>query len=416
MKLLNKYHRITIAVTVIIMLITGIIYYYTISRILTNQIDKDLILEENEVINYVDLNHRLPEVYESSHQQIVFEPFGSKQIERRFLDTTYREIKGNDLEPGRALISSVNVSGQNYRILVIQSKVQTEYLIQIIFLITIGVIVILLVVLMILNRVILKSIWQPFYKLLFQLKEFSLANHTKIESIPSKIDEFTELDNAIITMAYRVKNDYENLKAFTENASHELMTPISVINSKLDTLVQTDEFTDKQSKLLNDLYGTVTRLTRLNKSMLLLAKIENGLITDDQEVDIREMIEGCLYQHEEMIHQLHINLQTDLQDIRVKASKLLMEVLLNNLISNAIRHNHSNGEIKIILDTKQLTISNTGTGTFNFEQVLKRFHKSDGSEGIGLGLTLCKQICDNYSLKLNYSQHKNTHTFAVIFG
>jgi signal transduction histidine kinase len=92
-----------------------------------------------------------------------------------------------------------------------------------------------------------------------------------------------------------------------------------------------------------------------------------------------------------------------------------MEVLLNNLISNAIRHNHSNGEIKIILDTKQLTISNTGTGTFNFEQVLKRFHKSDGSEGIGLGLTLCKQICDNYGFKLNYSLHEDTHTFAVLF-
>jgi signal transduction histidine kinase len=247
------------------------------------------------------------------------------------------------------------------------------------------------------------------------LKEFSLANHINIESIPSKIDEFIELDNAMLTMAYRVKNDYENLKAFTENASHELMTPISVINSKLDTLVQTDEFTDKQSKLLNDLYGTVARLTRLNKSMLLLAKIENGLITDNQEIDIKEMIEECLCQHEEMIHQLNINLQTDFQDKRVRASKLLMEVLLNNLISNAIRHNYSNGEIKIILDTKQLTISNTGNGTFNFDQVLKRFHKSDRSEGIGLGLTLCKQICDNYGLTLNYSQHKNTHTFTVIF-
>ena len=414
MKLLNKYQRIIIAVTVIFMLITGIIYYYTISKILTSQIDEDLILEENEVINYVNLNHRLPEVYESSHQQIFFTPLGHKKIKRRFLDTIY-QMKGTHLEPGRALITSVKVSGQNYRILVIQSKLQTEYLIKIIFLITIGVIVILLAVLMILNRFILKSIWQPFYKLLFQLKEFSLANQTNIESIPSKIDEFIELDNAMLTMAYRVKNDYQNLKAFTENASHELMTPISIINSKLDTLVQTDKFTDKQSKLLNDLYGTVTRLTRLNKSMLLLAKIENGLIQDNQEVDIKEMMEECLYQHEEMIHQLHINLQTHFQDKRVKASKLLMEVLLNNLISNAIRHNHSNGEIKIVLDTKQLTISNTGTGTFNFEQVLKRFHKSDGSEGIGLGLTLCKQICDNYGLKLNYSLYKDIHTFTVLF-
>jgi signal transduction histidine kinase len=216
-------------------------------------------------------------------------------------------------------------------------------------------------------------------------------------------------------MSDMVKNDYQNLKVFTENASHELMTPISVINSKLDTLVQTDEFTDKQSKLLNDIYGTVTRLTRLNKSMLLLAKIENRLIQDNQEVDIKEVIEECLYQHEEMIHQLNIKLVANLRDKRLQANKSLIEILLNNLLSNAIRHNHPDGELSVYLNSEKLTISNTGEGSFDFQQVLKRFHKSDGSEGIGLGLTLCKQICDNYGFKLGYLYENRTHTFSVTF-
>jgi signal transduction histidine kinase len=415
MKLLTRYNRVNIGVTIIIMLVTGIVYYYTISHILTGQIDKDLVLEENEVFNYVSKNHRLPDVYESNHQQILFSLLGDKKIERRFLDTVYRDDDEKDLEAARALISSVNVSGQNYRIMVTQSKVETEDLIQIIFLITIGVIATLLVILIILNRVILKSIWKPFYKILFQLKEFSLANHATINSTPSNIDEFTELDQAVISMADRVKSDYQNLKAFTENASHELMTPISVINSKLDTLVQTDEFTDKQSKLLNDIYGTVTRLTRLNKSMLLLAKIENGLIQDNQDVDLKEVLEECLYQHEEMTHQLNIKLVTALHDKHLQANKSLIEILLNNLLSNAIRHNQQNGELSVYLTTGKLTISNTGKGSFSFQQVLKRFHKSDGSEGIGLGLTLCKQICDNYGFKLDYEQTGNIHIFSVTF-
>jgi len=415
MKLFDKYNRVNIAVTVIIMLVTGIIYYYTISHILTNQIDKDLVLEENEIFSYVNKNQRLPDVYESNHQQIVFAPLRNKSAERRFLDTTYHDSDEKDLEAGRALISSVKISGQNYRILVTQSKVETEDLIQIIFLITIGVIVSLLVILIVLNRVILKSIWKPFYKVLFQLKEFSLAGHTTINSNPSNIDEFTELDQAVISMADRVKSDYQNLKAFTENASHELMTPISVINSKLDTLVQTDEFTDRQSKLLNDIYGTVTRLTRLNKSMLLLAKIENGLIKDNQAVDIKDVLEECLYQHEEMIHQLNIKLVTDLRDKHLQANKPLVEILLNNLLSNAIRHNHQDGELSVYLDSEKLTISNTGKGHFDFQQVLKRFHKSDGSEGIGLGLTLCKQICDNYGFKFDYVQHGKMHAFNITF-
>jgi signal transduction histidine kinase len=415
MKLLTKYNRVNIAVTVIIMLVTGIIYYYTISHILTNQIDKDLVLEENEVFSYVSKNHRLPDVYESNHQQIVFMPLGDLKVKRRFLDTTYHDSDEKDLEAGRALVSSVKVLGQNYRILVTQSKVETEDLIQIIFLITIGVIVSLLIILIILNRVILKSIWKPFYKILFQLKEFSLANHATINTTPSNIDEFTELDQAVISMADRVKNDYQNLKVFTENASHELMTPISVINSKLDTLVQTDEFTDKQSKLLNDIYGTVTRLTRLNKSMLLLAKIENGLIQDNQDIDIKAVLEECLYQHEEMIQQLNIRLVTDLHHKHLQANKSLIEILLNNLLSNAIRHNHQDGGLSVYLDSQKLTISNTGEGSFDFRQVLKRFHKSDGSEGIGLGLTLCKQICDNYRFKLDYEQDGKKHAFSVTF-
>ncbi|MEB0262218.1 MULTISPECIES: HAMP domain-containing sensor histidine kinase [unclassified Mucilaginibacter] len=415
MKLFDKYNRINIGVTIIIMLVTGIVYYYTISHILTGQIDKDLVLEENEAFSYVSKNHRLPDVYESNHQQIVFAPLGQQSVQRRFLDTVYRDYDEKDLEAARALISSVKVSGQNYSIVVTQSKVEIEDLIQIIFLITIGVIITLLAILIILNRVILKSIWKPFYKVLFQLKEFSLASNPIVSSTLSTIDEFTELNQAVISMADRVKSDYQNLKGFTENASHELMTPISIINSKLDTLLQTDEFTDKQSKLLNDIYGTVTRLTRLNKSMLLLAKIENGLIKDIHDVDIKEVLEECLYQHEEMIQQLNIKLASDLHDKKIHANKSLIEILLNNLLSNAIRHNYHNGQLSVILDAQKLTITNTGKGSFNFDQVLKRFHKSDGSEGIGLGLTLCKQICDNYGFTLGYEQDDKMHTFSVIF-
>lgn len=416
MKLLNKYNRINIAVTVVVMLITGVVYYYTISHILTNQIDKDLVVEEQEVFAYVKLNHTLPDVYESNHQQILFVPLGSKSVGRRFLDTAYKEAKDGDMEPGRALISSVKVSGQNFRILVTQSKVETEDLIKIIFLITFAVIAVLLIVLIIFNRVLLKSIWQPFYKLLNQLKDFSPADEAGINSVPSQIDEFNELDKAVITMSARVKNDYRQLKAFTENASHELMTPISVINSKLDTLLQTDQFTEPQSKILTDIYTTVARLTRLNKSMLLLAKIENGLISDEQNVDFKVVLEECLYQHEEIIHSLNIELDTHLQNKQLQASKLLVEVLLNNLISNALRHNYAGGKLSLNLNAQQFTISNTGSNSaVDINQVLKRFHKSNESEGIGLGLTICRQICDNYGFKLTYSFVNQLHTFSVTF-
>ncbi len=414
MKLLAKYNWFNLTVTVIIMGFAAIIYYFTIRSILSNQVDKALLVEENEVFNYVKLNKHLPQVFKSNHQQINF-TIARQPVTRQFIDTTFLDQKENELEPARAIISKVNVNGENYKILVILSRVETEDLIEVIFIITIGLITILVMALLIINRLILGRIWKPFYQILEQLKLFNLADHKPIHNVSSTIEEFIDLDQAVGAMTLRVKNDYQSLKAFTENASHELMTPIAVINSKLDTLVQTDQFTEKQSKLLNDIYGTVARLTRLNKSMLLLAKIENRMIRDDEDVNMKEIVEECLYQHEEIIQSLNIDLIADLQDKQLHTSKLLMEVLLNNLISNALRHNYANGKITITLQPQQLIISNTGKSTFDIDQVLKRFQKSNESEGIGLGLTICNQICDNYDFKLQYHYINEMHTFSVNF-
>lgn len=415
MKLLHKYNRINMALTVFILLFTGIIYYYAISIILTHQVDKALLVEEHEILDYVKLNKHLPQVFQTNHQQISFIPIRNT-LRRKFIDTTYRDLKDHELEPARAIISKVMVAKQQYQILVIQSKVETEDLLKIIFLITIGLIIILLVALFLLNRLILSRIWKPFYKILNQLRCFNLADHQVIISISSDIDEFTDLNQAVNTMELRVQNDYQHLKAFTENAAHELMTPIAVMNSKLDTMLQTGQFSNQQSKLLNDLYQTVTRLTRLNKSMLLLAKVENNLIQDQQRINLKELILNSVSEYEELFISSKISIVTHLEDREVQASKLLTEVLLTNLIINAIRHNCAGGTVVITLQQDRLIISNTGKNEpLNTDRLFKRFQKSDDSEGIGLGLTICKQICDNYGYKLNYVFLNNRHSFTVLF-
>ena len=415
MKLLDKYNRINISVTVIIMLVTGVIYYFTIHAILTHQVDKALLVEEREVFDYVQLNHHLPQVFRTNHQEIIF-TVANGPVKRKFVDTSYRDTKDLDMEPARAIITSVMVGSQLYKITVIQSTVETEDLIGDVFLITIVLIFILVIALFLSNRLILRRIWQPFYTILHQLKIFNLAEDRAISSVPSTIDEFTELDQAVGIMATKAKHDYLNLKAFTENAAHELMTPISVINSKLDTLVQTGQFSDSQSQLLNDIYNTVARLTRLNKSMLLLTKIENGLIHDQQNINLKELLSTSFWQYEELLGSLNIKLTTQLSDCEVEASPLLMEVLINNLISNAIRHNLPGGSITVSLNQQQLKISNTGKdGEIDIERVFKRFQKSSASEGIGLGLTICRQICNNYGFDLQYHFSQNTHHFSISF-
>ena len=425
MKLLSKYNRVTLVTTIVVMLFTGIIYYVAIKLILVEDIDKDLAVEEHEIFEYVRLNHVLPQVFESEDQQIHFEEAAPGSVKRDYLDTLFRNFPSEHhgrhhrhevFESGRGLISSVTVGNKYYRVLIVKSTVETEDLLTIIFGITAGVILLLLLVLFMTNRLLLNRLWQPFHNLLKELRSFNLSDPNAIPQPETNIDEFKELNQAVSAMSSRVKNDYKDLKTFTENASHELLTPIAVINSKLDTLLQTEHFSDQQSKLLNDLYSAVSRLTRLNQSLLLLVKIENRLLEGHKNINLATVIDDLVIQFEEIFNDKQLNVNVELSEKELDTNPDLVDVLLNNLFSNAIRHNYQGGKINIKLRANQLVIENTGDDiALKPEQVFKRFSKSISSEGSGLGLTISKQICENLGFELLYTFNNGLHIFTVSF-
>jgi signal transduction histidine kinase len=427
MRLFAKYNRVNLITTVIVMLFTGIIYYQAISWILNNQKDNDLNVEEQEIFNYVKLNHRLPQTFESNDQQITFTPAKPNSVKREYINTMYfkkwnddkrhkQRKRDGEFESGRGLISSITVGDKYYKILIVESRVETEDLIRIIFFITISVILFLLLVLMIINRLILNRLWRPFYSIMNELRLFNIADNKEMPKLDTAIDEFKELNRAVLIMTAKAKYDYKDLKTFTENASHELLTPIAVINSKLDTLIQTENFSERQSKILNDLYGAVSRLNRLNQSLLLLVKIENRLLQDQEKINFRELLEEMIAQFEEIFQDKNLKVSYTLNDKEIYATRYLVEILLSNLISNAIRHNYNGGEINITLTNERFVISNTGEDrALPDEKIFTRFHKSSASEGSGLGLTISRQICENFNFSLNYQFQSPFHIFTIEF-
>jgi signal transduction histidine kinase len=428
MKLLATYNRVNLITTIIILLVTAFAYYQAISWVLTRQKDKDLADEEMEIFEYVALNHQLPQTFETKHQQISFLEVKPGSIRRKIIDTVYfkKWNKSNpkrykyhaagNYEPGRGLLSSVSVGNKYYRILVIESKVETEDLIQIIFYITIGVIILLLILLFVTNRFILNRLWKPFYSLMGELKMFNIADPSSIPKLDTSIDEFKNLNTVVADMTAKAKNDYISLKNFTENAAHELLTPIALVNSKLDTLIQTDDFSERQSQLLSDVYSGVSRINRLNQSLLLLVKIENRLLKDHQLIDLNKMVEEMITQFEEIFNDKQIKLTYRLHRKEIYANPYLIEILLSNLITNAIRHNYLGGEIDINLNNEHFVIRNTGNkNPLPGEKIFIRFHKSSGSEGSGLGLTIAREICENFNLSLTYKYSSGYHNFIVSF-
>lgn len=417
MKLLDRYNRISLLTTVVVIIVAGFVYYFTISYILTGQVDKDLLVEENEIFDYVKLNHRLPQVFKSEDLKIVFEPIGGDVVKRSFLDTRFYDAHEQEEETGRTLISSVKVGVQRYRILITESKVETDYLIRFIFGITLGIIFILLLALLIINRLSMRKLWQSFYQILQQIKLFNLADHNGIRPIDTAIDEFHDLNNEVTAMSQRVLKDYQSLKTFTENASHELMTPLAVIVSKLETLMQDGDITEKQGMLISDAYHTVDRLKKLNRSMLLLSRIENKLMPDHEEIDISDFLQSKILEFQELLVNKEISIMDDLSYCKVRVNRDLLNVMVNNLFGNAISHNHTGGKIIIHLSELALSFCNTGsTVALNEQVIFQRFYKSPDSEGTGLGLTLVNQICDNYDFSLTYSFSDNMHCFKVQFS
>jgi len=417
MKLSAQYTKVNFIITISVLALAGLVYYGTISYIANSELDRNLVEEIDEVHEYIVDFHKLPKPTDFDEDQTSFTPTHETSIKQVFFNTAYHNPRSPKIEAGRAVVSLLNFNGVNYKMVIVVSKEGTENLIQVILLITLALTAILLVILAIANRFVLNGLWKPFYQILANLREYNVAEDHTPAVTNIKVDEFNELNDAVVTMSSRVKNDYQNLKTFTENASHEMMTPIAVITSKLDTLIQDESLRQDQYVQINDMYLAASRLSKLNQSLLLLVKIENDLLRDVELINLQGVIAERAQQFSELLLSKNISLVQRLNDVEVSVSKYLIEILINNLFTNAIRHNVPFGMIRIELKNNKLLFQNTGVDKtpLNPGEIFERFQKGKTSEGTGLGLTIARNICKQYGWRLTYYFEDPLHTFQIEF-
>ncbi len=416
MKLAARYNKASMIISICILLLGGVIYFVAISYFSDNQIDRDLKEEIDEVVVYVGTHQHLPKPYEFDENQAYFTPIGHQTQALRFTDTPFYESQSKKMRPGRAAIGMAQLSGLNYRVMIIESKESTQYLIQVIGLITAILTILLLTALFFTNRFLLRGLWKPFYHLLHHLKSFDVSLKVVREHENLQVDEFRELQQAIDVMEERAVKDYQSLKTFTENASHEMMTPLAVINSKLDNLVQDESMTASQFEQLQDIYTASDKLSRLNQSLLLLVKIENHQLNEVEEINLKSVIQDKLSQFQEIINAKQLLVSDFLHDKLITANTYLIDILINNLLSNSLRHNMNGGQLRLDLNADRLIIANTSSSeALDTSHIFERFQKSRTSEGLGLGLTIARNICDNYGYQLSYQFNESFHSFIVTF-
>lgn len=418
MKLARQYNRANLLTSLLILVLSGAVYYAVIHYILTDKLDRDLDIEEQEIRAYAAKYHKLPLPGDYKDQKMAYKPITVTSDTARLYDNTiYSQPDGAQAEPGRSLVTTIPAGGIRYRVTVTKSSLEAEDLIRLMFMITLALIALFLISLLIINRFLLSSLWRPFYATLKELKAFGPADDQTLTVQPTEIDEFAELNASVLMMAGRVKNDYRELRNFTDNASHEMMTPLAVIHSKLDILIQTEALSDRQGQIIQDVYLAVNKLSRLSQSLLLLAKIENNLIAETEELDLAELIGQKAGQFSEMLISGEIELEMSIGQQKVYMNKYLADILLNNLFSNAIRHNRKAGKISVLLHADTLVISNTGSpDPLDGQKIFGRFYKHSSSEGSGLGMAISSQICKLYHSPIAYKFDKGMHCFSIVFG
>ncbi|MCX6229629.1 MAG: HAMP domain-containing sensor histidine kinase, partial [Bacteroidia bacterium] len=261
--------------------------------------------------------------------------------------------------------------------------------------------------------------WKVFYDTIAKINNYEVNSDKAFELQESDIKEFEDLNRVIVTMTKRIKNDYLNLKEYIENASHEIQTPLAIINSKMELLLQSGDMQEKQYKSVAEAYEASNRLSRLNKTLILLAKIENRQFPELKPVNPAIMINHQLESLEDLIHSKKIKITKLLDpEATISVNPYLAEILFVNLIKNAIRHNLTGGHLILELTSQSLKIANSGSSTpLDPEMLFKRFHTSSSSpESLGLGLSIVQKICTIYGFQISYRYEDELHVMQVDFA
>ena len=319
-----------------------------------------------------------------------------------------------EIDRFRCLSKVIYLNKKPYRFNIETNIEETQETIFFISITTVFLFVLIVGGLLFLNRRLSKSVWKPFRETLDQLKTFSLNNQTKIEFSKTDVSEFDELNQSLTKLIEHNVSVYKTQKEFTENASHELQTPLAILKNKLDILLQNQDLTEKQYQIAEEMNRALSRSSRINKNLLLLAKIDNKQF-DSETFHLNEVLNQSLEILQEHFEQKNISVNTEISDnVKVNGNIGLTEVLINNLIINAIRHTSINGSILIRLSQSEFEVSNSGTGKLNGDLLFKRFSRfSKDNNGSGLGLAIVQEICKSQNWTIDYRFENHNHIFSV---
>jgi signal transduction histidine kinase len=419
MRLLSRTVKNYIVYSVLLLVVCTPLFYLAMQRLFIAEMEEELFHHKSnflQTISQLNTENDI-QLYQLINEEFILNNAVSWPITDSLFTYSQFDSLENETIPYRALRTGITFTNKRYELIIRESIVGNTKLVTTIVGIQTVVLILMLAGFILINRKISKIVWDPFYTILDKLKQYQIDKDLAIDLPRSSTFEFRDLSEAITQLVNKSREAYLSQKEFTENASHELQTPLAIIQSKLELLMQSEDITHQQAELISELLDATNRIARLNKNLLLLSKIENRQFLARQEISMSASLTQSLELYHPMIQDKRVKVIVTVEsDSIVETNSILVDILLNNFISNAIRHSAEQSEIKILLTKDYFRISNPGEPLLNPHKIFQRFNRESRSpHGNGLGLAIAKKICDIEGCNLNYHYSDGHHHFSVVF-
>lgn len=426
MKLLNQSIKIVSISLPAILVLWGVVFFFNMTAEIKENVDEGLSNYKRQIIYRVHRDTTLL-------SRISFDDgfYAIREIDKRtalaakdyYTDTIIR-IRNlgeadSKLDPVRMLTTSFEDDRKYYELKIINPMVEKDDLIRRLLFNMIWLYIVLIVTIIFINNFVLQRLWKPFYDLLHKLQSYRMGSGQKFPAIKTKTKEFKDLEEAVQTLLDHNLQIYEQQKQFIGNASHELQTPLAIAITKLELLLEEEKLEAEQAERMVEILEIIERLVRLNKSLLLLTKIENRQFLDTQPINFNQLVHRGIEHLKDLSHYRNLEISFEENEkLIIEMNPSLAEILINNLLKNAIYHNLAqNGKIIILISRNRLSICNTGEDSaLDASVIFKRFYKSSGGkDSTGLGLAIVKAVSDLYGIEVKYSFESKNHCFELLF-
>lgn len=403
-----------------LMALWAVLFYITMVDEINDEADDTLEDYSEMIIIRMLAGRELPPLNSGSNNSYSIVPVDEFYVDTHprinYYDAEVYIPEKEETEPARILTTIFQDAGGNYYELKVATPTfEKEDLLRAIFSWVVILYLLLLTTTLILTMWVFHRSMRPLYELLQWLDHYRPGQKNSRVPNNTRIKEFSKLNTAAQEAVDRVENVVEQQKQFIGNASHELQTPLAVLGSRIEWMLDKTEPNEMQAEELLKMQRSLSHIVRLNKTLLLLTKIENGQFPESRPIALGSFIEEQAELYNEIYADRGLSCETDIQgDFTVEMNESLASTLTNNLLKNAFVHSEPGSKIAIIVRPRKLSVSNDGAQPLDADRIFDRFFQGEKKEGsTGLGLALVKAVCKYYHLGLEYRFDNGRHCFSV---